>query len=156
MSKKETIQNQLTKLAFQENTAFCYSCYIKAPTGCCHKCGSDDLMRLREGSGCEWGTEWIIEELLNEHLEPFNQTESFESMIEDCYSEEIKVGWLTLNTADILKRMDELSWEMAKDEYIASLEDDEEIMSFDNGKTYFATSDIEQLIEDKLDETIAG
>ena len=113
-------------------------------------------MRLIEDSGCEWGTEWIVEELLNKHLEPFNQTESFEQMIDDCYSEEIKVGWLTLNTADILKRMDELSWEMAKDEYIASLEDDEEIMSFDNGKTYFATSDIEQLLEDKLDEKIAG
>ena len=155
MSKKETIQKQLDKLAFKESIAFCYGCYIKAPTGRCHKCGSDDLMRLKEDSGCEWGTEWIIEELLNEYLEPFNQTESFEQMIEDCYSEEIKVGWLTLNTADILKRMDEISWEMAKDEYIASLEEDEEIMSFDNGKTYFATSDIEQMIEDKLDKQIA-
>ena len=77
-------------------------------------------------------------------------------MIEDCYSEEIKIGWLNLNTADILKIRDEVSWEMAKDEYIASLEDDEEIMSFDNGKTYFATSDIEQLLEDKLDEKADG
>ena len=156
MSKKETIQNQLNKLAFQESIPFCCSCYIKAPTGLCDNCGSDDLMRLVEDSGCEWGTEWVIEELLNKHLEPFNQTESFESMIEDCCSEEIKVGWLNLNTADILKTMDEVSWEMAKDEYIAGLEDDEEIMSFDNGKTYFATSDIEQLLEDKLDEKIAG
>ena len=77
-------------------------------------------------------------------------------MIEDCCSEEIKVGWLNLNTADILKTMDEVSWEMAKDEYIAGLEDDEEIMSFDNGKTYFAASDIEQLLEDKLDEKTTG
>ena len=52
--------------------------------------------------------------------------------------------------------MDEASWEMAKDEYIAGLEDDEEIMSFDNGKTYFAASDIEQLLENKLDEKITG
>ncbi len=29
-------------------------------------------------------------------------------------------------------------------------------MSVDNGKTYFTTSDIEQLFEDKLDEKIAG
>ena len=156
MSKKETIYNQLTKLAFQESIPFCYGCYMKAETGRCDNCGTDDLMRLREDSGCEWGTEWVIEELLNKDLEPFNQTESFESMIEDCYSEKIKIGWLNLNTADILKTMDEVSWDMAKDEYIASLEDDEEIMSFDNGKTYFATSDIEQLLEDNLDEKIAG
>ena len=154
--KKETIQNQLNKLAFQESIPFCHACYIKAPTGVCDNCGTDDLMRFIEDSGCEWGTEWIIEELLDKHLEPFNQTESFESMIEDCYSEEIKVGWLNLNTADILKTMDEVSWEIAKDEYISSLEEDEEIMSFDNGKTYFVASDIEQLIEERLNEKITG
>ena len=156
MSKKETIQNQLTRLAFQESIPFCYGCYIKAPTGRCHKCGSDDLMRLVEDSGCEYGTDWVIEELLNEHLEPVSQIETFESMIDDCYSEEVKVGWLNLNTADILKTMDEVSWEMAKDEYIANLEDDEEIMSFDNGKTYFWTYDIEQFLKERLIEAEAS
>ena len=46
--------------------------------------------------------------------------------------------------------------ELAKDDYIYNLEEDEEILSFDNGKTYFATSDIGQLLEDKLGEKIAG
>ena len=107
-------------------------------------------------SGCEWGTEWVIEELLNKHLEPFKQTESFESMIEDCYPQTIKIGWLELDTMQTLKTMDEIAWEIAKNDYISSLEEDEEIMSFDNGSTYFATSDIEQLLEDKLDERITG
>ena len=44
MSKRETIYNQLTALAFQESTAFCYFCYIKAPTGKYDNFGSDDLM----------------------------------------------------------------------------------------------------------------
>ena len=55
--KKETIQNQLNKLAFQESIPFCYGRYIKAPSGLCDNCGTDDLMRLIESSGCEYGTE---------------------------------------------------------------------------------------------------
>lgn len=94
----------------------------------------------------------MIEEILKEHLEPVNQTESFESMIEGCYPTETKVGWLELSTADILKTMDKVSWDIAKDEYISSLTENEEVMSFDNGSTSFWTSDIENLIEEKLEE----
>ena len=150
MSKRETIYNQLTALAFQESIPFCYACYIKAPTGKCGNCESDDCMRLMEGVGCEYGTEWVIEEILKEHLELVNQPEAFESMIEGCYPTETKIGWLELSTVDILKTMDEVAWDIAKDEYISSLEEDEEVISFDNGSTYFWTSDIEELIEKKL------
>ncbi len=152
MAKKETIQNQLTKLAFQESIPFCYSCYIKAPSGRCDNCGNDDCMRLMEEIGCEYGIDWVIEEILKEHLKPVNQQEAFEDMIEGCYPTETKVGWLELSTVDILKTMDEVAWDIAKDEYISSLEEDEEVMSFDNGSTYFWTSDIENLIEKKLEK----
>ena len=156
MSKRDTIYNQLTALAFQESIPFCYGCYINAPTGRCDNCGSDDLMRLIEGVGCEYGTEWVIGELLRKHLEPVNEKEAFEQMIEDCYSVETKVGWLELDTIDTIKTMCPCDWELAKDDYIYSLQEDEEILSFDNEKTYFWTSDIEQLIEDKLKQKIAG
>ena len=155
MSKKETIYNQLTELAFQESIPFCYSCYIKAPTGRCDNCGSDDLMRLIEDSGCEYGTGWVIEELLKKHLEPVCQEEVFTQMVEDCYPIDTKVGWLELDTIDIIKTMYPLDWELAKDDYIYSLQEDEEILSFDDGSTYFWTSEIEQLIEDKLGKKIA-
>ena len=46
--------------------------------------------------------------------------------------------------------MDEVAWDIAKDEYISSLEEDEEVLSFDNGSTYFWAHDIENLIEEKL------
>ncbi len=150
MSKRETIYNQLTTLAFQESIPFCYACYMKAPTGRCDNCGTDDLMRLLEGIGCEWGTEWVIDEILKEHLEPINQKEAFENMVESCYPTETKVGWLELSTVDILKTMDKIAWDIAKDEYISSLEEDAEVISFDNGSTYYWTSDIESLIEEKL------
>ena len=90
-----------------------------------------------EGIGCEWGTEWVIEEILTKQLEPVNQEKAFESMIEDCYPTNTKVGWMDLNTVDILKTMDEISWDIAKGEYISSLEEDEEVISFDNSSTYF-------------------
>ena len=150
MTKRETIYKRLTALAFQESIPFCYSCYIKAPTSRCNNCGTDDLMRLLEGIGCEWGTEWVVDEILKEHLEPVNQTEAFEDMIEGCYPTETKVGWLELNTADILKTMDEVAWNMAKDEYISGLEEDEEVIIFDNGSIYYWAHDIESLIEEKL------
>ena len=150
MFKKETIYNQLTALAFQESIPFCYSCYIKAPTGRCDNCESADLMRLVEHSGCEYGTDWVIEKILKENLEPVSRKKIFEEMIEGCYPTETKVGWLELSTVDILKTMDEISWDIAEDEYISSLEEDEVVMSFDNGSTYFWAYDIENLIEKKL------
>ena len=110
-------------------------------------------MRLMDGVGCEWGTEWVIEEILKEHLEPVNQEEAFENMIEGCCPTETKVGWLELNTVDILKTMDEISWDIAQDEYISSLEEDEELMSLDNGSTYYWTNEIEELLENKLQKS---
>ena len=57
MYKKETIIKRLEALAFQGTIPFCYSCYIKAPTGRCPNCGTDDLMRLHEETGCEYGVD---------------------------------------------------------------------------------------------------
>ena len=154
MAKRETIYNQLTALAFQESIPFCYGCYVKAPTGTCHNCGSDDLMRLLESVGCEYGTEWVIEEILKEHLKPVDKEKIFEQMIEDCYPTDTKVAWVEINTIDILKEMCPCDWKLACDNYIYNLEQDEEIMSFDNGSTYFWTSDIENLIEEILKKQI--
>ena len=105
-----------------------------------------------EGIGCEWGTEWVIEEILKKQLEPVNQEKAFEDMMEGCYPTETKVAWVEIDTIDTLKTMCPCDWKLACDDYIYSLEQDEEIMSFDNGSNYFWTSDIENLIEEKLRE----
>ena len=105
MAKREIIYNQLTALAFQESIPFCYGCYIKAPTGICDNYNSDDLMRIMDGVGCEYGTEWVIEEILKEHLELVDKEKVFEQMIEDCYPIDTKVAWVEINTIDILKEM---------------------------------------------------
>ena len=76
-------------------------------------------------------------------------------MIEDCYPTDTKVGWLELNTVDILKTMDEVSWDMAKDEYISSLEEDEEVIGFDNGSNYYWINEIKELLENNLQKSAA-
>ena len=155
MSIKQTIIKQLEALVFQETIPFCCLCHIKAPTGQCDNCGSDDLLRLHEETGCQYGVDWFIEDILKENLEPVNEKQVFEQMVADCYPIETKVGWLELNTADTLKVMCSGGWEQAQDESIYSLEEDEEILSFDDGKIYFWTSDIEELLEKKLNERTA-
>jgi rRNA maturation endonuclease Nob1 len=52
---KEQLTNQLKQIAIYITTPFCYGCYVEAPKGRCIKCGSDDLMLLLPGVGCEYG-----------------------------------------------------------------------------------------------------
>ena len=101
-------------------------------------------MRSLEIVGCEYGTDWGIEEILKEHLEPVDKENVFEEMIEDCYPTDTKAAWVEINNIDVLKEM------CLCDDYIYNREQNEEVMSFDNGSTYFWTSDIENLIEKKL------
>ena len=150
---KQQITKKLEKIALHETTPFCYGCYIKAPKGVCHKCGSDDLMRELEGSGLEYGAEWVYRELLEEALEPVDTEEVFEDMIDDCYASETKVGWINFDTVTVLKTMDEIAWELAKDEYIDSLVDEEELLTFDE-KNYYWKGDVLNFIE-KYKEKVA-
>lgn len=107
------IKTQLEKLAFKRSKPFCYSCYEEAPTGCCQHCGSDDLMRLMPEVGCEYGTDWIIEQILKTELIVANLEESFEQSIRDCYSETTKVAWCEFDTITLLKEQDPISWRCA-------------------------------------------
>ena len=71
-------------------------------------------MRLLPGSGCEYGTDWVVKELLEENLDSADISDSFEQMIEDCYGETVKVGFLELSTVEVMKDQDPISWDIAK------------------------------------------
>jgi hypothetical protein len=114
----------------------------------CKSCHSDDLMRLLPDSGCEYGTDWIISELIDESLKPVNQGDLFEQVIDDCYGEEVQVGFLKLSTSQVMKDQDPVSWNIAQGEYIDGLVQDEELISFDNESTYFWKHDVENYIEE--------
>mgnify|MGYP000146049346 FL=1 len=139
------LKEKLTKLAFNRSLPFCYNCYHECPTGRCESCGSDDLMRLVQGVGCEYGTEWIVQHILETELNPVNIEESFEEMIRECYPETTKVGWMEFDTVTLMKEQDPISWRCALAEHESNEESEGLIVSFDGGVTYYRTDEVENL-----------
>lgn len=140
------ILEQLKRLALKKSIPFCYGCYKEAPTGRCVSCGSDDLMRLLPGVGCEWGTDWIVKHIIEDELTAVDTDDAFEESIRECYPETVKVGWLELDTVTVLRDQDPVSWEMARSEWESNEADEGNLISFDNGGTYYWTSGVEGLI----------
>ena len=143
------LKEKLEKIALKETVPFCYSCYQEAPTGCCSICHSDDLMKLRRGSGVEYGLEWVVEELLQENLEPVDLEETFEDSVRECYEEVAKVGWMSFDTVTLMKEMDPISWRCALSEFEASEEEAGLILSLDGGSTYYFMSDLESFVAER-------
>lgn len=141
------IKSQLEKIAFAKTIPFCYGCYKEAASGRCKACGSDDLMRLLQGSGCEYGTDWVIKELLQENIEIVDLDEAFENFVRESYPEQTTVGWMTLDTVSVMKEMDPVSWSCAQSDWEYQRAD-EDLVSFDNGSTYYWRSDLECFIEE--------
>jgi len=54
---------------------------------------------------------------------------------------------MELDTVTILKSLDPVSWEMAESEFVDSRVDDGELVSFDNGATYYRIYDIETYLD---------
>jgi hypothetical protein len=142
---KSEVQEKLHQLALKRSTPFCYSCYKSAPSGRCMTCSSDDLMRLVDGVGCEYGTYWIVQHILVEELTSIDDI--FEESIRQSYPEVTTVGWMKFDTVDLMKSQDPMAWKIARDEYIEGLDSDKQIISFDNGSTYYWASDLESLCE---------
>lgn len=141
------IKERLDKLAFKKSFPFCYSCYRRAAaTGRCEICGTDDLMRETE-NGVEYGTEHVIEEILDAELTPVNLEEEFEESVRQCYPETTKVAWMEFDTATLAKEMDPVSWRCALVEYESQEECEGNIISFDGGSTYYRCQEIEDLLD---------
>jgi len=100
------------------------------------------------GIGVEFGTEWLLLEILREHLTPANTLEVFQQSVADCYPETVKFGWIEYDTVSALKELDPVSWDMAYNEWLDSETSDEILITFDNGSNHYWTSEIEQLIEE--------
>lgn len=144
---KTEIQQKLEQLAFNRTTPFCYGCYIKAPKGVCPKCHSDDLMRHLDGVGVEYGTSWIIKHILEEELTPVDTDEAFEDSIRSCYPEESQIGWLKVDTASAIKTLDPISWGIAQSEWESQESEEGNIITFDNGSTYYWSHELEELLD---------
>jgi len=143
------LMESLKKIAIKKSTPFCYSCYKLAPTGRCEVCGSDDLMKITKNNGPEFGIDWIIKDLIETELTPVDTEEAFEEYIEACYPEHVQVAWLSYDVGTILKKLDLVTWELAKNEFIEIEASEVHYITFDNGSSYYLVSDVERLIDDE-------
>jgi hypothetical protein len=144
---KSEIQDKLHQLALKKSIPFCYGCYKEAPTGRCECCGSDDLMRLLPSVGCEYGTEWIVQHILETELTPVDTEGAFEESVRECYPEETKAGWMTFDTVTLMKSQDPISWNLARAEWESFEEEEENLITFDNGSTYYRYYEVNSLLE---------
>ena len=145
----QEILNKLHKLALKKSSPFCYSCYIRAESGICPECGTDDLMRLREGSGVEWGTDWIIEEILEEKLSPVNLEEDYKDYAESLYGEHIEIAGMKYGLVESLKAISPNDWNYNKGQF----EDDqvENEVYFQFKEVSYHRWEIEDLISRELE-----
>lgn len=141
------IKKQIEELAYKRSIAFCYSDYFECPNGRCSKCGSDDLMRLVPGVGCEWGIDWVVQHILETELEPVDLELAFEESIRQIYSETTKVGWMEFDTVRLMKENDPVGWRCALAEYESQEDSEGNFISFNNNGFYYSLSDIENLLE---------
>ena len=151
MSKTLTLYNQLETLALKGASFFCCLCHLKAPTGKCDNCESDDLV----SASSFFGVNWSIEDMIKEHLKPIDKEKAFEKQMKEHYPINTEIGWLEINTINTLKAVCPCDWNVACDNYIHSLAINEEVISFDNGLTYFWTSEIENFIKENLSREVS-
>ena len=104
-------------------------------------------MRKISGVGCEYGTEWVVQHILETELTAVDTEEAFVESVRECYPEETKVGWMTFDTVTLMKSQDPISWNLARDEWESFEEEEENLITFDNGSTYYRYYVIKTLLE---------
>jgi hypothetical protein len=143
---KTEIETKLEELALKKTIPFCYGCYKDAPTGRCITCGSDDLMRHLPAVGVEYGTDWVIKNILEEELTPVDLDSAFEDFMRECYPETSIVGFITnVDTISAIKELDPVAWRYAQSDWESQEESEENLITFDNGVTYYRLEDLEEL-----------
>lgn len=138
----------LTQIAISKSIPFCYACYTRAPSGRCATCHSDDLMYELPGIAVEYGTEWLVREILREHLTPANTLEAFEQSVAECYPETVKIAWIEYDVIRALKELDPVSWNMAHGEWLDSEVSEGNLVTFDSGSSHYWVSEVERFIEE--------
>ena len=92
------LREKLKSIAYKLSKPFCYHCYahaietVQGPR--CLKCHSDDLMRITEDDGPEWGVDWLIPNILNNNCTQITEEEieeRFMDMLNDCFGK-VAVG----------------------------------------------------------------
>jgi len=152
------ITESLAQIAISKSILFCYGCYARAPSGRCTTCHSDDLMYELPGVGVEYGTDWLVREILSVHLTPADTLDAFEQSVAECYPETAKIGWIEYDTVSAIKELDPVSWNIAHDEWLDAEVSEGSLITFDSGSTHYWVSEIERFIgeNESFDEPVNG
>lgn len=124
MEIPKNLHEKLEKLAFKKSKPFCYNCYyVVQPNekghAVCSTCFSDDLMRLVEGVGCEYGLDWVIEHLIEEHLIPTDVDEYYDEWMAEIYSSTVKICGVEFDQSWAFKELDPIAYDLGKSEMIS-------------------------------------
>ena len=145
MTTLQLIHGRLEEAAYKITDNFCYSCYKVVEGDYCPTCHSDDFMRHFEGVGVEYGTEWVIDHLIETRLEPVDGEELFEELLDECYPE-VQVGCCRWSAGYLMKELDPVAFRCGVSEELDSLASDGQL--YEHNGDYYRIEDIEELIDD--------
>lgn len=146
IEERKLLHKRLQKLALKLTKPFCYTCYITCTSGICESCDSDDLMRELDGVGVDYGTDWIIDSILEQHLTQVDIEAEFKDYFLLNNEEVIKIGNSFFNSIDIYKTLDITSWENELNDWRISQTADGTFFTNDDGENNYLVSDIESLL----------
>jgi hypothetical protein len=115
------------------------------PADRCPRCYSDDFMRHFAGVGVEYGTDWVIEHILEEYCTPVDGEELFEQLLDDCY-EEIKLCNCTYSPCQVLKEVDPIAFQIGAIEMLDNAE-----QYYECNGNHYVIDDIETVLDEFLD-----
>ncbi|MBW8016195.1 MAG: hypothetical protein FVQ82_08415 [Planctomycetes bacterium] len=145
MTELMTLHARLEAAAYKISDNFCYNCYRVEIGGKCIICGSDDFMRHVDGVGAEYGTEWVIDHIIQDRCESVDDEALFDEMLDECYPE-IELGCCSWTPSHVMSELDPTAYRIGVQEHIDSLVEDCQLYESDGD--YYQVFDIEEMLID--------
>ena len=93
----------------QDYLLFCGRKFIQLP-----------LLCLEAKHGVELGTDWLLCEILREHLTLADTNVSLDLSVAESYLETVNIDWINYDAATAINELDPVFWEMTHSEWINS------------------------------------
>ncbi len=145
MTNLQTLHARLESAAYKKSDNFCYGCYQVVDGEFCPICHSDDFMRHLSGVGVEYGTEWVIQHLIEQHCTAVDGEDLFEEILDECYPE-VTVGCCTFTPSAVMKDLDPTAFRIGAQENLDSLAEDDQL--YECNGDHYQMFDIEEMIDE--------
>lgn len=151
-SNNPELYEKLVKVSYLITKPFCYHCYNIVTTSHCPNCHTDDFMRHLEGEGVEYGVEWVIDHILDNHFSIVNDQESYDLWLEEIYPDPVMICGYEMDPIRILKEMDPVTYRCGKSDYESFLADDPDNYFSIDDTNYYSAWEIEKWCDAKIAE----